>query len=110
MSFFERRNNFLLFCKYFLKDACYRKMPLFMKYSPLKYASIGGTQETIESTGESVEQFEVMSFFERRNNFLRFLQISHKRRILQKNAPLHEIFAFNLRIDWSYSGNNWSYG
>ena len=37
-----------------------------MKYAPLNYASIGGTQETIGVTGESVEQFEVMSFFERR--------------------------------------------
>ena len=43
-----------------------------MNYAPLNYASIGGTPETIGVTGESVEQFEVMSFFERRNNFLRF--------------------------------------
>ena len=43
-----------------------------MKYAPLYYASIGGTPETIGVTGESVEQFEVMSFFERRINFLRF--------------------------------------
>src|SRR5215510_11010167 len=51
-----------------------------------------------------------MSFFERRNNFLRFLQISPKGRILQKKASLHEICAIQLRIDWWYSGNDWSYG
>ena len=50
MSFFERRNNFFRFCKYLLKDASYRKMPLFMKYSPLTYASVGGTPETIGAT------------------------------------------------------------
>src|SRR5215510_8801942 len=101
---------FSVFCKYLLKDASYIKMPLFLKYSPLPYASNGGTPETIGATGESVEQFEVMSFFERRNNFLLFLQISPKGRILQKNAPLLEIFAFTLRIDWWYSGNYRSYG
>ena len=57
-----------------------------MKYAPLNYASIGGTQETIGPTVESVEQFELMSFFERRNNVLCFLQISPKGRILQKKA------------------------
>src|SRR5215510_10196440 len=93
MSFFERRNNFLRFCKYLLNEAPYRKRPLFMKYAPLNYASIGGTPETIGVTGESVEQFEVMSFFKRRNNVLRFLQISPKGRILQKKASLHEICA-----------------
>ena len=81
-----------------------------MKYSPLKYASIGFPPETIGATGESVEQFEVMSFFERRNNFLRFMQISPKGRILQKKASLYEICAIKLRIDWSYTGNDWSYG
>src|SRR5215510_3992529 len=101
---------FSVFCKYLLKDASYRKMPLFMEYSPLNYASIGGTPESIEATGESVEQLEIMSFFERRNNFLRCLQISPKGRILQKNAPLHELFAFNFRIDWWYSGNYRNYG
>src|SRR5215510_14805873 len=110
MSFFERRNNFLPFCKYLLTEACYRKRPLFMTYAPLNYASIGGTPETIRVTGEPVEKFEVMSFFERRNNFLRFLQISPKGRILQKKASLHDICAITLRIDWWYSGNNWSYG
>ena len=60
MTFFERRNNFPVFCKYLPKDASYRKRPLFMKYAPLNYASIGGTPETIGATGESVEQFELM--------------------------------------------------
>src|SRR5215510_5031150 len=101
---------FSVCCKYLLKDASYGKMPLFMKYSPLNYASIGGTPETIGATGESVEQFEVMSFFERRNNFPRFLQISPKGRILQKKASLHVICAIKLRIDWWYSGNDRSYG
>ena len=81
-----------------------------MKYAPLHYASIGGTQEGIGPTGESVQQFEVMSFFERRNNVLRFLQISPKGRILQKKASLYEICAIKLRIDWWYWGNDWSYG
>ena len=49
-----------------------------MKYAPLSYASIGGTPETIGPTVESVERFELMSFFERRNNFLRFLQLYPK--------------------------------
>ena len=74
-------------------------MSLFVKYAPLNYASIGGTPEAIGPKGESVEQFEIMEFFERRNNFIRFLQISTK-----------EICAINLRIDWCYSGNDWSYG
>ena len=81
-----------------------------MKYAPLNYASIGGTPETIGVTGESVEQFEIMSFFERRNNFLRFLQISPKGHILQKKASLNDICAITLRIDWCYPGNDWSYG
>ena len=46
-----------------------------MNYAPLHYASIGRIQETIGAMGESVEQFEGMSFFERRKNVLRFLQI-----------------------------------
>src|SRR5215510_12389863 len=101
---------FSVFCKYLLKDASYRQRHLFMKYAPLNYASIRGTPETIGVTGESVEQFEVMSFFERRKNFLRFLQISPKGRILQKKASLYEICAIKFRIDWWYSGNDWSYG
>src|SRR5215467_14371800 len=76
MSFFERRNNFLRFLQISPKGRILQKRPLFMKYAPLSYESIGGTPETIGVTGESVEQFEVISFFERRNNFLRFLQIS----------------------------------
>src|SRR5215510_2824837 len=100
MSFFERRLIFSVFCKYLLNEASYRKRTLYMKYAPLNYASIGGTPETIGVTGESVEQFELMSFFERRNNFLRFLQISPKGRILQKKTSLYEICAIKLRIDW----------
>src|SRR5215510_11101858 len=76
MSFLKEKIIFSVYCKYLLKNASYRKRPLFMKYAPLNYASIGGTPETFGATGESVEQFEIMSFFERRNNFLRFLQIS----------------------------------
>ena len=84
---------FSVVCKYLLKDASYRKRPLLFKHAPLNYASIGGTPETIRVTGESVEQFKVMSFFERRNSFLRFLQISPKGRILQKKTSLHKICA-----------------
>src|SRR5215510_3787175 len=110
MSFLKDELSFSVFCKYLLKDASYRKRPLFMKYAPLNYASIGGTPETIGGTGGSVEQFEIMSFFEKRYNFLRFVQISPKGRILQKKASLYEICAIKLRIDWWYSGYNWSYG
>src|SRR5215510_341323 len=101
---------FSVFSKYLLNDACYRKTPLFMKYAPLNCASIGGTPETIGVTGESVEQFERMSFFESRNNVLCFLQIPPKQRILQKKASLYEICAIKLRIEWWYSGNDWAYG
>src|SRR5215510_12962789 len=101
---------FSVFCKYLLKDASYRKRPLFMKYAPLNYASIGGNPETIGPTVQSVEQFELMSFFERRYNFLRFLQISPKGRILQKKGSLYQICVIKLRIDRWYSGNDWSYG
>src|SRR5215510_2782742 len=99
---------FSVFCKYLLKDASCRKRPLFMKYATLNYASIGGTPESIGPTGESVEQFEVMSFFERRNNFHGFLQISPKGHILQKKASLYEICAIKLRIERWYYGNDWS--
>src|SRR5215510_11877463 len=101
---------FSVFCKYLLNEASYRNRPLFMKYAPLNYASTGGTTETIGITGESVEQFELMSFFERRYNFLRFLQMSPKGRILDKKAFLYEIWAIKLRIDWWYTGNDWRYG
>ena len=57
-----------------------------MKYATFNYASIGTIPETIGATGESVEQFEITSFYERQNNFLCFLQISPKGRILQTNA------------------------
>src|SRR5215510_6837074 len=110
MSFLKDEIIVSVFCKYLLKHASYRKRPLFMKYAPLHYASIGRTPETIRVTGESVEQFELMSFFERRNKFLRFLQISPKGRILQKKAYLYEICAIKVRIDWWYCGNDWSYG
>ena len=62
-----------------------------MKYTLLHYASIGTMPEKIGASGESVEQFEVTSFFERRNSFLRFLQLSDKGRILQKKARLYEM-------------------
>src|SRR5215510_4138655 len=110
MSFLKDDIIFSVFCKYFLKDASYRKRPLFMKYAPLHCASIRGTPETIGATSESVKQFELMSFFERRNNLLRFLQISPKGRILQKKASLYEICAIKLRIVCWYCGNDWSYG
>src|SRR5215510_11801411 len=110
MSFFKDEIIFTVFFKYLLNEASYIKRPLFMKYAPFNYASIGGSPETIGVTGESVEQFEVMSFFERRNNLLRFLQISPKGRILQKKASLYVICAIKLRIDTWYSGNDRSYG
>src|SRR5215510_8426485 len=110
MSFFERRNNFLRFLHISPKGRILQKRPLFMKYSPLNYASIGGIPDPIGATGESVEQFEIMAFFERRNNFLRFLEISPKGRILQKKATLYEICVIKLRIDRWYSGNDRSYG
>jgi len=49
-----------------------------MKYATLNYTSIGGITETIGGTGDSVEQFEIMSFFQIRNKFLRFLQLYPK--------------------------------
>src|SRR5215510_9061898 len=82
---------FSVFCNYLIKDASYRKRPPFMKYALFHYASIGTMPEKIGASGESVEEFEVTSFFKRRNNFLRFLQLSHKGRILQKKAPLYEM-------------------
>src|SRR5215510_7760064 len=87
-SVFETRNNVLGFCKYLLKDASYGKRHPFRKYSALKYASIGTFPETIGAMVESVEQFEMKSVFETRNNVLSFLQISPKRRIVRKKAPL----------------------
>src|SRR5215510_1227538 len=101
---------FSVCCKYFLHDTSYGKRHPLSKYSRLKYASIGTIPETIGATVESEEQFEVKPFFETRNNFLRFWQISPKRRILRKKAPLHDIFAIKVRIDWYYSGNDWCYG
>src|SRR5215510_3818592 len=109
MPILDRQNNFLSLFQISPHEASDIKRPFFMKYAPLNYASIGGTPETIGVTVESVEQFEVMSFFERRNNLLRFLQISPKGSILPKKDSLYEICAIKLRIDWRYSGNNWSY-
>ena len=59
-----------------------------MKYASFNYASIGRIPENIGATGETVEQFEVTSLFERRINFLCFLEISPKRHTLQKKPPL----------------------
>ena len=109
-SFFERRNNFLRFLQISPKGRILQKKDSLYEICVVKFASIGGTPETIGPTVESVEQFELMSFFERRNNFLLFLQISPKVHILQKKTPLYEIFANKLCIDWGYSGNDWSYG
>src|SRR5215510_4262862 len=110
MSFFERRNNFPRVLQISPKGRILQKTSLFMKYSPLNYASIGGLPETIGATSEKVEQFEIMSFFVSRINFIRFFQISPKGRILQKKASLYEICAIKLRFDWWYSGNVRSYG
>ena len=62
-----------------------------MKYASFNYASIGRIPETFGATGEAVEQFELTSLFERRNNILCFLQLSPKLRILQKKDPLYEV-------------------
>src|SRR5215510_14934095 len=91
-SFFKEEIMFSVFCKYLLKDASYRTRPLFTKYASFNYASIGTIPEKMGATGEAVEQFEITSLFERRNNILRFLQISPKVRILQKKDPLYEIY------------------
>ena len=91
--------TFCVFCKYLLKHASYRKRTLFMKYASFNYASIDHITEKIGATGESVEQFEISSLFERRNNFLRLLQLSHKGPILQKKAPLYEICIISFRIN-----------
>src|SRR5215510_7122229 len=95
MSFFERLIIFSVFCKYLLNEASYRKRPLFMKYAPLNYASTGGTTDTIGVTGGSVEQFEVMSFFERRNNFLRFFLYLLKDASYRKSPPFMKYAPLN---------------
>ena len=46
-----------------------------MKYTSFNYASIGRIPEKIGATDESVEQFEISSLFERRNNFPPFFAI-----------------------------------
>ena len=83
-----------------MKDASYRKGPLYIKYSSFNYASIGSMLYKIGATGESVEQFKITLFLERQNTFLRFLRISHKGVILQKKVPLYKIFFIKLRTDW----------
>src|SRR5215510_11814909 len=90
-SFLKDEIIFSVFYNYLIKDASYRKRPLFMKCASFNCASIGSIPEKSGATGESVEQFEITSFLERRNKFLCFLQISPKGRILQKKAPLYEI-------------------
>src|SRR5215510_7504921 len=62
MSFLKDEILFSVLCKYLLNEASCRKRPLFMKHAPCNYASFAGTPATIRLTGESVEQFEVMSF------------------------------------------------
>jgi len=71
-----------------------------MKFSSLNYASIGTIMKKIRPTDESIEQFEVTSFWEGQYTLLRFLRISHKGCILQKNSPLHTIFVIKLRVEW----------
>src|SRR5215510_6952140 len=83
--------SFSVFCKYFLNDASYGKRHPFTKYSPLKYASIGTSPETISATVESVEQFEVKSFFETRNNFLSFCKYLLNDASYRKGTPLRNI-------------------
>src|SRR5215510_8655882 len=86
---------FSVFCKYLLKDASYRKRPLFMKYAPLNYASNGGTPETIGVTGGSVEQFEIMTFLKDDiifSDFCKYLlkDASYRKRpLFMKYAPLN---------------------
>ena len=71
-SFFEKQNTFLRFLKISRKERTIEKKALFIKCSSLNYASIGSILNNIGATGESVEQFEVTSFFEKQNTFLRF--------------------------------------
>src|SRR5215510_14217806 len=86
---------FSVFCKYLLKDASYRKRPLFMKYATLNYASIVRTPETIGVTGESVEQFKLCHFLKDEINFSVFCKYllkdaSYRRRpLFMKYAPLN---------------------
>ena len=66
-----------------LKGRILQKKPLFIKYSSYNYASKGSISNKIGATGESVDQFEVTSFFERQVTLLSFVGISHKGHILQ---------------------------
>src|SRR5215510_5892309 len=54
MAFLKAEIILSVFCKYLLNNVSYRKRPLFMKYSPLNYASVGGIQETIGAKGLAV--------------------------------------------------------
>ena len=99
-SFLERQNTVLCFFRISHRGRNLPKSLLFIKYSSLSYVSIGSTVNKIGATGESVEQFEIKSFLQRRNTFHCFLRISHKRRILLKKSPLYKMFIIKLRIDW----------
>src|SRR5215510_13432510 len=110
MSFFERQNNFLCFLQLSPKRRILQKKATLYEKCAIKLRIDLWYSGTIRATGESVEQFEIMSFFERRNNVIRLLQISPKGRILQKRVSLYEIRAIKLRIGWLYSGRDWSYG
>src|SRR5215471_18991751 len=81
----------------------YRNSPLFIKFSSLNYASIGSILNKIGATGESVEQFEITSFLERQNTFLRFLRVSHKGRMLQKSPLLIKCTSLNYASNGTIS-------
>src|SRR5215510_14596940 len=98
MSFFEGRRNVLRDLQRSAKRRILQKNVSLYVICAIKLRIDWGTPETFGVTGESVEQFEGMLFFERRNNFIRCLQISPKGRILQKHVPLYEIWAIKLRI------------
>ena len=108
--FWETKYFSPFFWEYLIKDASYRKRPLFIKCSSLNYASVSSILNKIGAIGESVQQFEVMLFFERNNTFLRFLRISHKGRILEERSPLYKTFVINLRVDWWHFEHDRGYG
>ena len=101
-SFYEKRNTFRCFLRISHKPRILQKSPSFIECSPLDYASNGCLFKSIGTTGESVEKFDLTSFFEKRNTFLGLLRISHKGRILQKNSPLYKMFAIKLRVERLY--------
>ena len=59
----------------------------------------------IGATGESVEQFEIMKFFERQSTLVRFMRISHKGRILQKRTLFIKYSSYNYAPNGSISKN-----